>query len=159
MAILLARSSTGRAHASKDSGILAARSRDSYREAFELPGDWATVDDWVIDSAATRALKAKADSETVHQDLVHYGRTLEGIFALRHGNVDGAKAALLMSVPEESGSSVASLMPVTTLAELLVERGERDVVLEYVRRCEAIVKDGRFDAWLKRTERANPIVR
>ena len=80
-------------------------------------------------------------------DLVHRGHTLLGRIALIRGDVEQAKEHLLSSARTSGSAVLGSYGPSMRLAHGLVERGEFDVVAEYLELCSAFWKDERLDAW------------
>jgi len=68
-------------------------------------------------------------------DGIHKGNIVLGRIALRSGNIEQAKAYLLKSADVKGSPVLGSFGPNMTLAKELLERGERDVVVEYFDSC------------------------
>ncbi|HEV2687203.1 MAG TPA: hypothetical protein VGV35_01575, partial [Bryobacteraceae bacterium] len=68
-------------------------------------------------------------------DMRHHSFLILGRVALRRGDVDAAKADLLDAGRVGSGVMLASLGPNMMLAKELLEKGEKDVVLQYIGLC------------------------
>lgn len=83
--------------------------------------------------------------EKPDDDGTHKGNTVLGRLALRDGNVEEAKSYLLKSAMVESSPVLNSFGPNMTLAKELLEKGEREVVLEYFDSCAEFWKLGRED--------------
>lgn len=69
-------------------------------------------------------------------DGIHKGNIVLGRLALRAGDAEGARAYLLKSARVEGSPVLGSFGPNMMLAKELLEKGERDVVLEYFDLCE-----------------------
>src|SRR5262249_46521360 len=76
--------------------------------------------------------------------------TILGRIALRSGDVAEAKQYLLASSGPEAAADVSLSGPTMVLAKELLERGERDVVLEYVQNCESLWPRGEnvLEIWI-----------
>jgi hypothetical protein len=74
---------------------------------------------------------------------VFEGNTILGRLALREGDVERAKRHLLSAGRTAGSPALGSFGPTMVLAKELLERGERDVVLEYLDRCAAFWTSGR----------------
>ena len=104
---------------------------------------------------ATELLEFAASDATagrrVDGNAIHDGHEVLGLVALRRGNLDEAKRQLLLAGDTPGSPQLGSFGPNMLLAKELLERGERDAVIEYFRRCGRFWKmeRGRVDQWTK----------
>lgn len=90
-----------------------------------------------------------------YRDDWNYGNAVQdanqvlGLIALGAGDVAEAKKRLLASADSKGSPQMNSFGPNMQLAKALLEKGERDVVLEYFQRCGTFWKMGetRLAAW------------
>jgi TonB family protein len=82
---------------------------------------------------------------------IHDGNMVLGLIALQRGNVERAKLHLLESGKTPGGPILVSAGPNMSLAKALLEKGEREAVLQYFSLCRAFWKMGadQLDAWSK----------
>ena len=73
---------------------------------------------------------------------IHHGNIILGQLAIIDGNIDEAKSRLLLAGKTEGSPQLNSFGPSMTLAKELLERGERDVVLDYFELCKKFWKSG-----------------
>jgi hypothetical protein len=73
--------------------------------------------------------------EKPDDDGTHKGNLVLGRLALRDGNVEEAKSHLLKSAMVKGSPVLGSFGPNMTLAKELLEKGEREAVLEYFDLC------------------------
>ncbi len=88
-------------------------------------------------------------------DHTHHGNLVLGRLALAEGEIGEAGDRLLAAANLESGSPVlGSFGPEMGLAKLLLERGEREIVLEYFRRCGRFWEHGqdKLAEWTRAVE-------
>jgi hypothetical protein len=87
--------------------------------------------------------------ELPEADGIHKGNIVLGRLALRTGNTERAKAFLLESGRVGGSPVLGSFGPNMTLAKEMLEKGERDVVLEYFGLCENFWKQGhdKLEGW------------
>jgi tetratricopeptide (TPR) repeat protein len=80
----------------------------------------------------------------------HKACLILGRIALREGNVEEAKKCLLEATEVKGESLQGSFDPYMKLAQELLLRGEREAVLEYLRRCAAkwITTNHRLERWI-----------
>ena len=80
---------------------------------------------------------------------VHHGNLILGQIALLDGNVAEAKSKLLLAGKTPGSPQLNSFGPNMLLAQELLERSEKDVVLEYFELCRKFWASGgsRLDAW------------
>lgn len=92
---------------------------------------------------------AKHPDDWNHGNAVHDGNTVLGLLAVRRGDLAGADSHLLDSVRTSGSPQLNSFGPTMVLAKELLERGEREAVLEYFSLCRSFWKMGesRLDAW------------
>ncbi|MCS6829671.1 MAG: hypothetical protein RMM08_02220 [Armatimonadota bacterium] len=76
-------------------------------------------------------------------DGIHAAHTVLGKVALGRGDIEAAKNHLLDSARVEGSPVLSSFGPDFTLARALLERGERQTVLEYLSLCERFWVCGR----------------
>lgn len=109
---------------------------------FDKAMDYATS---ALEAVTRKAPHAYATDE----DAFHHGHLVLGMLALRDDDIETAGAHLL-EAGETSGSPVlGSFGPNMTLARELLQRGAREVVLEYLRLCREFwtMDNGRLDHW------------
>ena len=87
-------------------------------------------------------------------DAIHHGNTILGRVALQAGEIPEAKAHLLASGRVSSSPVLGSFGPSMLLAKELLEKGEKEVVLEYFELCGKFWKRGadKLKAWEKQTK-------
>ena len=73
-----------------------------------------------------------------HGNGVHHAHRLLGQIALERGDTEAAARELLASGTGPSSPQLASFGPNMSLAKALLERGERDVVLDYLKACRTM---------------------
>ena len=74
-------------------------------------------------------------SDWDYGNRIHHGNLVLGRIALREDNIDEAKTRLIAAGNTPGSPQLDSVGPTMTLAKELLERGERDIVLEYFRLC------------------------
>jgi hypothetical protein len=81
---------------------------------------------------------------------VHVAHTVLGRLALKAGDADTAKQELLASCKVEGGPRLGSYGPQMQLAQELLERGEKECVLQYLDRCRSFweMSDGKLEIWM-----------
>jgi hypothetical protein len=82
--------------------------------------------------------EATSAGEGGDPDRIHHGHIILGRLALMDGDRDAAKAHLLASVGPKGSPVLSSFGPRMSLAGELLERGEKDAVLRYLRLCSVI---------------------
>ena len=70
-------------------------------------------------------------------DAIHQGHTVLGRLALERGRVEDARKHMVESGRTPGSASLGALGPSMALAKELLDRGERDVVVEYLELCSA----------------------
>ncbi len=84
-----------------------------------------------------------------------YGNILLGRISLREGNLEKAKEYLILAGNTPASPQLSSFGPSMILAKELLEKGEKDVVIEYLKLCSKFWKLGKekLDKWLKEIEK------
>lgn len=80
-------------------------------------------------------------------NAVHHGNLVLGRVALQDGDVDKAKSYLLAAGRTEGSPQLNSFGPNMTLAKDLLEKGEKQVVLEYFDLCGKFWQREELDQW------------
>jgi hypothetical protein len=103
------------------------------------------------DEKAARAAKDLLDGAEKNRsgDAVFTGHTVQGLLALKRGDVAAAGSELLASGKTSGSPVLNSFGPNVSLAKALIERGERDIVLRYFDECRIFWKQGlqQLDRW------------
>lgn len=83
-------------------------------------------------------------------DAIHQGNIVLGRLALRKGDLEGARRALLAAGKTPGSSSLASTGPDLQLARDLLERGESATVVQYLEECGAFwdANRGKLAEWI-----------
>jgi hypothetical protein len=107
---------------------------------------------------AGEVAKARGYAEEVLQaagndgDRIHQGNLVLGRIALRAGDVEQAKRHLLASAKTKGSPVLSSFGPNMSLAKELLEKGERQAVLDYFALCGIFWKGEELEAWTKKVE-------
>jgi tetratricopeptide (TPR) repeat protein len=80
-------------------------------------------------------------------NLVHHGHLVLGRIALHDGDTKTAQEHLLAAGKTQGSPQLNSFGPNMTLAKELLEKGERQAVLEYLKLCGSFWKDDKLEAW------------
>src|SRR5207249_2578747 len=87
-----------------------------------------------------------------HQDAdaIHYGHPVLGHLAVRDGDLERAKTHLLEAGKTKGSPTLVSGGPRMALAKELLERGERQVVVEFLKLCSVFwqANDKRAEQWV-----------
>jgi hypothetical protein len=85
-----------------------------------------------------------------HGQGVHDANMVAGLIALRNANVERAKQLLLISSETIGSHELTTFGPNLSLADELLKRGERDVVVQYLKNCRRFWKMGVrvLDEWI-----------
>jgi hypothetical protein len=114
-------------------------------------------DDEAAKSYATQALDLASQQgdrtiqgTTVGPEAVHDANDVLGRVALRRANLVAAKEYLLKAAATQGGGTMSIVGPRMLLAQALLDRGEHDVVLQYLEKIEVFWKSGtvRLDYWI-----------
>jgi len=116
-------------------------------------GMWA-VHSGKLDEATAHGTELLKDAANFprdwnHGNAIHKGNLILGRVALRKGDVNEAKSRLLAAGRTQGSPQLDSFGPNMTLAEELLQRGEKQTVLEYLDLCEKFWKldNGSLSAW------------
>jgi tetratricopeptide (TPR) repeat protein len=104
------------------------------RSQIALAGDMADADFRAGNLQGAAAL-AKIYLDSSDRPAIQRANTLLGRVALRTGDTAGAKQYLLDSAKPAAGLYVAVSGPMLILAKELLEKGQRDIVLQYLQTC------------------------
>ncbi len=85
-------------------------------------------------------------------NLVHHGHLVLGRLALRDGDTKTAQEHLLAAGKTQGSPQLNSFGPNMTLAKELLEKGERQAVLEYFKLCGTFWKKGDLEAWTQEVQ-------
>jgi len=114
----------------------------------------ATLEAGDLEKARTYAVEmlVKADEHKEswnYGNAIHKGNLILGIIELRSGNIEKAKHYLLEAGKTPGSPQLNSFGPNMRLAQELLEKGERDVVVEYLHLCAKFWKSGqdRLKRW------------
>ena len=90
-------------------------------------------------------------SDASYGDAVHDGNMILGRLALRRDDVEQARSHLLKSGRISGGGTLSSFGPNMSLAKELLERGEKDAVVEYLQQCKKFWTYPRnpLDQWIQ----------
>lgn len=83
-------------------------------------------------------------------NALHDGYMVRGLVTLRNGNVQGAARDLIEAGKTSGSPQLNSFGPNMTLASGLLEKGERDAVVEYLTLCRKFWTMGssKLDTWI-----------
>ncbi|HWJ39484.1 MAG TPA: hypothetical protein VNT29_00045, partial [Candidatus Limnocylindrales bacterium] len=90
------------------------------------------------DDAALKTVERMLENKPVTPNVPHIAHTVRGLVALDRKQVDEAKAELL-----ESAKMTMNIEPDRTLAQALIDAGERDVVVQFLEACRTFWKNDR----------------
>jgi len=74
--------------------------------------------------------------EELFGPAVHYGNIILGRLALKNGNMELAKSHLIKAGHTPGGGTLTSFGPSMSLAKGLLEKGEKDAVIQYLELCK-----------------------
>ena len=80
-------------------------------------------------------------------NAIHDGNEVLGRIALQEERLEDAKRFLIEAGKSPGSPQLDSFGPDMGLAQALLERGERETVLEYLKLCRRFWKVGRLDQW------------
>jgi hypothetical protein len=142
--------------------IAAGKALEQYEIAYKLSTDSGR--DVLLQSLAKAALaaqkpqKAKEYAEKMlnqnspgwnYGNNIHFGNIILGRIALASGDLEQVKKRLIEAGKTPGSSQLNSFGPDMALAKELLEKGEKDVVLEYLKLCSKFWKSGkeRLNKW------------
>ena len=101
-----------------------------------------------IETAQLWALEALKDATTATSDWsvansVHHAHIILGRIALRSGDLAEAGKHLIQASQSQGSPQLDSFGPNMMLAKELLEKGERDAVIQYFKKCASFWKDDR----------------
>jgi len=133
--------------AGKDPKEAAASAYQSFEQAYKLTAD-SLGKRFLLGSLATTAFEAGqmetaqrwsraavAEKSNSDADSVHHAHIVMGRIALRSGDLPEARSQLIQAGQSQGSPVLGSFGPSMTLAKELLEKGERDTVLEYFQEC------------------------
>jgi hypothetical protein len=90
-------------------------------------------------------------------EATHDGNMVLGLVALQHGDVEQAKRHLIESSHTSGSGYMRFTGPNLSLANELLKRNERQVVIDYLRECRRFWVDGRkvLDTWIEKIRDGN----
>ena len=97
------------------------------------------------------AKKLANDNGTERAEIIHDSNDVLGRIALRNGDVPQAKERLLKAADLPPGESFATNGPDMLLAQALLDRGERETVVQYLKKIDTSWSSGHFflQRWIK----------
>lgn len=92
-----------------------------------------------------------------HGNAIHHGNNVLGLVALEQGDMKSAAEHLLKAGKTPGSPQLDTFGPNMSLAKALLEKGGKDVVLEYLELCRKFWKMGgdRLDRWTKDVKAGN----
>jgi tetratricopeptide (TPR) repeat protein len=114
----------------------------------------AAIDVGAFDKArrfATDLLKQVADpQDRRYGQAFHDGHVVLGRVALKAGDMEQAKSHLLQAGHTPGGGTLSSFGPNMALAKELLEKGEKQVVIQYLEECKKFWSSnrGQLDQWI-----------
>lgn len=101
---------------------------------------------------AEEMLKSSSQGSWNAGNLVHHGHLVLGRIALRDGDTKTAQEHLLAAGKTKGSPQLNSFGPNMTLAKELLEKGERQAVLEYFKLCGNFWKNSDLEAWTREVQ-------
>jgi hypothetical protein len=101
---------------------------------------------------AEELLKATDQDDWNYGNAIHHGHLILGRIALLEGDMEAAKEQLLAAGQTPGSPQLNSFGPNMTLAKELLEKGEKQAVLEYFKRCGSFWKRGELETWAREVE-------
>jgi len=89
----------------------------------------------ILSNLTELTLTTKTGAGLLYPEAVHISHTLRGLVALRTNDIELAKQELMKSALVPRSPMLSILGPNMQLAKELLERGERDAVLTFLRWC------------------------
>jgi len=118
---------------------------DAAKQSFEL----GKIDDARNYASDLLALAPKFQSNWNYGNAIQDGNLVLGRIAVRDGRIEDAKQYLLEAGKSRGSPTMDSFGPTMSLAKDLIEKGERDTVLQYFELCRKFWKMdyGKLDQW------------
>lgn len=101
---------------------------------------------------AEELLKATNRESWNYGNAIHHGHLILGRIALREGDLNTAKEQLLAAGDTPGSPQLDSFGPNMVLAKELLEKGEKQAVLEYFKRCGSFWKKGDLETWTREVQ-------
>jgi hypothetical protein len=137
-----------------------SRCRKAVQEVAESPGSYpltryaAETCYWSGNYEQSKTMTARLKDNMAHFDrytsegqMLHDYHTLAGRHLLREGEVERAKAELLLSLDVRPSAVMSSFGPNLELANELLQAGQTDAVLAYLDGCAGFWGDAKIDGW------------
>ena len=82
---------------------------------------------------------------------IYYGQQVLGLLAMRQGDIKAAKQRLMASAAAPKWPNLARSGPYVLLARRLLDRGEREIVVEFFEQCKRLWPEGEdtLEEWRK----------
>jgi hypothetical protein len=105
-----------------------------------------------IEKASSYANESLTEAQKYLDDrnygnAIHYGNIVLGLIALRQGDLKQAGEYLLKAGKTTGSPQLDSFGPDMGLAKGLLEKGQREIVLQYFELCRKFWNDERLNAW------------
>jgi hypothetical protein len=116
-------------------------------------GDSKKAEKYALElQALGREIKETSSYDTrIPSSATHVSNIVLGLIALQEGNITKAKEYLLAAAQFSGGAdpSLVTFGPNMLLAKKLIERGERETVIQYLERCAKFweMEKGRLENW------------
>lgn len=126
---------------------------DSSRQAFHIKNlrqAQADATELLKISTAYSRLNLHSNFST-YGDAIHYGNIILGIVALTRNDISAASNYLILAASTPGSPELNKFGPCMMLAEALLQRGRRDIVLEYLKRCSRFWTndEGHLNTWIQ----------
>ena len=112
-------------------------------------------DEFKLGDFAGSAALARIHLQSQDRSAIQRANTILGRIALRSGDLTGARQYLLDSAGPAAAKDIAISGPSLVLAKELLDRGERDSVLQYLENCLTLWPRGQsaLQIWIADIER------
>lgn len=96
-------------------------------------------------------LPPQVDPFDTSAEAIHDANMVAGLVALRRGDLERAKQSLLASARTRGSRELRMIGPNLTLANELLKKGEREVVVEYLQGCRSFWSTGQklLEKWIE----------
>lgn len=141
----------------------AAESSRSEKEAMVLLLDLmqeefkaGRLDEARINAHKVLELALSFEGEWFYGNAIHHGHRVLGHAALKNGQLGDAKEHLLASGRIDGSPSLSSFGPNMTLAKAMLEHGEKETVIDYLKLCKNFWDDiAKLDSWIRKINAGN----